>query len=250
MSTTSASASDIVEVNRRFYDHLWLGTRLSRPEHFNTWPLVSELAARAEKRLEIGPGMRPRLPIAGSAFLDLSAPAVAELERRGGMARIGSALELPYPSGSIDLLCAFDVVEHLDDDERVLAEIDRVLTDGGTLVLSVPLFQARWTDFDAQCGHFRRYEPERLQALLASHRLQVWRSAGYAGMQPARPWVVAMGMWFMRYMPRRARFFYNYVLMPIAMRLQQPLRFSDGMVDAAAIGADEVILVCRRRTTA
>jgi SAM-dependent methyltransferase len=245
---TPTPAADLVEVNRSFYDRLWRDTRLHPPERFNTWPLISTLAAQAPRRLEIGPGMRPRLPIAGSAFLDLSAPAVAALTARGGEARAGSALDLPFAPRSFDLVCAFDVVEHLEDDARVLDEIDRVLDDHGTLVMSVPLFQSRWTAFDAQCGHFRRYEPERLLGLLAARRLAVASSAGYAGMQPARPWVVDLGMWFTRAMPRRAMLLYNYVIMPIALRLQQPLVFAPGMVDAAALGLDEVVLVCRRTT--
>jgi hypothetical protein len=86
----------------------------------------------------------------------------------------------------------------------VFAEIDRVLSPAGTVVLSVPLFQARWTTFDAQCGHFRRYEPPALLERLRERGLVVAQSAGYAGMQPASPWVVGLGMWFLRNMPRRA----------------------------------------------
>ncbi len=193
--------------------------------------------------------MRPRLPIAGTSFVDLSAPAVAALNRLGGQAQVGSIMALPFAAGSFELVCAFDVIEHVADDAAAFAEIDRVLGDGGTLVLSVPLFQARWTAFDAQCGHYRRYEPAELLARLGERHLLVASSAGYAGMQPAKPWVVALGMWFLRNMPRRALFSYNYLIMPIALRLQQELRFAPGLVDAQAAGVDEVILVCQRAPT-
>lgn len=225
---------------------MWRDTRLHPPERFNTWPLLSELSAAAPRRLELGPGMRPRLPIAGTSFVDLSAPAVAALTRLGGQAQAGTIMALPFATGSFDLVCAFDVIEHVADDATVFAEIDRVLSEDGTLVLSVPLFQSRWTAFDAQCGHFRRYEPSDLLARLGERRLAVTRSAGYAGMQPAKPWVVAFGMWFLRNMPRRALFAYNHLIMPIALRMQRELSFAPGMVDAAGAGVDEVILVCRR----
>ena len=58
--------------------------RLERPDGFNTWPLVSGLLGVAPERLEIGPGLRPRLPIAGTHFLDISAPAIERLRARGG----------------------------------------------------------------------------------------------------------------------------------------------------------------------
>jgi hypothetical protein len=60
-------------VNRAFNDALWRVVNVP-PRKFNTWPLLSQLAAAAPDRLEIGPGMRPRLPIEGTHFIDLSAP--------------------------------------------------------------------------------------------------------------------------------------------------------------------------------
>jgi SAM-dependent methyltransferase len=241
-SAPAAAAAALTAVNRRFYDRLWGGSRLLPPERFSTWPLVSGLAAQAPARLEIGPGLRPRLPLAGTRFIDLSPAAVARLAAAGGQAEVGSALELPATARSIDLLCALDVVEHVVDDARVFGELERVLAADGTLLLSAPLFAARWTPFDAICGHHRRYEPDELRARLAAHGLRIVQSAAY-GMQP-RQWLVDLGLWFMKWMPRRAMFFYNLGL-PLALRLQPPLALRAG--DAALDGiADEVLLVCRR----
>jgi len=65
-------------------------------------------------------------------------------------------------------------------------------------------------------------------------------------MQP-RQWLVDFGMFWFRVMPRRAMFFYNYVLMPIGLKLQQPLLLRAG-TDALTNGShDEVLLVCRRK---
>lgn len=237
-----SAAAALAAVNRAFYDRLWGGSRLLRPERFPTWPLVRELAARAPTRLEIGPGLRPRLPLAGTRFVDLSPAAVARLNAGGGQAEVGSALDLPVAARSVSLVCALDVVEHVVDDERVFAELVRVLAADGTLLMSAPLFAARWTPFDAICGHHRRYEPDELRARLARHGLCIAQSAPY-GMQP-RQWLVDLGLWFMKWMPRRAMFFYNLAL-PLALRFQPPLALVEG--DAAlAGGADEVLLVCRR----
>jgi len=239
------SGRDAIAVNRAFYDGLWQKVRWPPPERFNTWPLIERWCAEAPTRLEVGPGMRPRLPTAGTSFLDLSDTCVARLRQAGADAHCGSATELPFADRRFALVCAFDIVEHVDDDRRVLSELVRVLADDGRLVLSLPLFAARWTPFDAMCGHVRRYEPPAVLAMLAEHGLEIVESGGY-GMQP-RQWLVDFGMFWFRAMPRRAMLLYNYVLMPIGLKMQPTLTLSAG-TDALTNGAhDEVLLVCRRR---
>lgn len=71
------------------------------------------------------------------------------------------------PEGSVfDLVCAFEVLEHIDDDAGALAEWIRFVRPGGHLLLSVPAFQSRFGPMDVHAGHFRRYSPEDLTSLL------------------------------------------------------------------------------------
>ena len=116
MSSNTAT-EDLALVNQRFYDALWSYSRLVRPERFNTWPLLSELASRSPSRLEVGPGLRPRSPIAGTRFIDISPPVVARLNAEGGVASEGAIAFLPFADGSFDLVCVFDVIEHIADDQ-------------------------------------------------------------------------------------------------------------------------------------
>lgn len=245
-ASTVSDATDAAAINRAFYDHLWQRVHWPPPERFNTWSLVAEWCAEAPTRLEIGPGMRPRLPVAGSHFIDLSETCVARLRQGGAQAECASATALPFADRAFALVCAFDIVEHVEDDRRVLQEMVRVLADGGRLVLSVPLFAARWTPFDAMCGHVRRYEPPAVLALLADHGLEVVASGGF-GMQP-RQWLVDLGMFLFRVMPRRSMFFYNYLIMPIVLKVQRPLRLTAGSDALTNGGNDEVLLVCRRKS--
>ncbi|MBA3708802.1 MAG: class I SAM-dependent methyltransferase [Planctomycetes bacterium] len=241
------AAVDMTTVNRDFYDALWRDAVLQSPERFNTWQTLSALADGARDRLEVGPGLRPRLPIAGTTFIDLSPPAVARLAESGGLAQSGDATALPFADASFDLVCAFDIVEHVADDEAVFRELSRVTRPGGTLVLSVPLHPSGWTEFDAMVGHFRRYEPELLRQRIADHGFAIERSAIF-GMQPNNTWLLRFGMWWLKNCRRRAMFFYNRLFLPISLRFQKPLQFSDGMVDGA--GVDEVMLICRRKAAA
>jgi len=71
---------------------------------------------------------------------------------------------LPFAAASFDLVCALDIIEHVDDENGALAEISRVTKPGGTLLVSTPLHPSRWTPFDDFVGHKRRYEPPTLLA--------------------------------------------------------------------------------------
>jgi len=244
-ASTARSRTDfeLLEANRRFYDEMWTDAGLVEPERFNTWPLVSALAATASLRLEVAPGLRPRLPIAGTYFVDISAPALATLRQRGGRAVIGPISALPFRDASFDLICALDIVEHVDDDDRALFELARVCTPGATLLLSTPLHPSRWTPFDDFVGHRRRYEPHELLAKLAANGLAVERSAIF-GMRPRSSRLVEIGMWWLTNERERAMRWYNR-LMPILLRFRKRLEFVPGAIDMCDM--DEVLLVCRRQ---
>lgn len=230
------------DVNREFYDTLWREARLVEPERFNTWALVEPLAAHDARRLEIGPGLRPRMPLEGTVFVDGSPPAVAALRAGGGRALLGHVGRLPFRDASFALIGAFDIIEHVEDDASVFREISRVLDADGCLLCSVPLHQTAWTGFDTFVGHFRRYDPGAFERRLAEHGLRVVESAVY-GMQPKSKWLLEFGVWMMRHDRARAMRWYNWFL-PIRLRLQKPLRFVPGLVNQ--LDVDEIVAVCRR----
>lgn len=70
------------------------------------------------------------------------------------------------PSESFDLVCAFEVIEHISDDCGALkAWAERLKPDGRVLV-SVPAWPERFGPSDERVGHMRRYTPSDLDALL------------------------------------------------------------------------------------
>jgi len=65
-----------------------------------------------------------------------------------------------------DLVCAFEVLEHIEDDAAAVREWAARLRPGGWLLLSVPAHQHRFGAADELVGHFRRYDPGAMTALL------------------------------------------------------------------------------------
>jgi SAM-dependent methyltransferase len=66
-----------------------------------------------------------------------------------------------------DLVVAFEVIEHIEDDASALAAWASHLRPGGWLLLSTPAWQKRFGPADEMVGHFRRYDPPVLRSRLA-----------------------------------------------------------------------------------
>jgi SAM-dependent methyltransferase len=246
-SATNNPAADnqatLLARNRTFYESLWGGAWLLEAQHFNTWPLVQQLLAAHPRRLEVAPGLRPRLPTADTTFIDISEQALGVLQQHGGRASSASICRLPFPDQSFDLICALDIIEHVSDDQSALSELSRVAAPGAILLLSTPLHPQWWTPFDEFVGHYRRYEPERLLSLLAQHGFQIEQSARF-GMKPKSSFWVDVGMWFLKHRRKQAMWWYNRVL-PYTAKKQAPLALQDGLLPTGDTG--EVFLVCRKQ---
>ena len=78
----------------------------------------------------------------------------------------GSGYELPFAAGSFDLVCLFDTLEHIPDDELALREVRRVLKPGAAVFVSAPAYAWLWSQNDETAHHFRRYTASRLRTVL------------------------------------------------------------------------------------
>jgi SAM-dependent methyltransferase len=83
---------------------------------------------------------------------------------------------LPFRTGSVDLMLALDVIEHLDDDDAALAELARIAAPNARLGISVPAFQALWSAHDEAVGHRRRYSRSAATAALRRAGFDIRRS--------------------------------------------------------------------------
>jgi SAM-dependent methyltransferase len=80
---------------------------------------------------------------------------------------------LPFPSAGLDLVVAFDILEHIEEDHLAAAEIRRVLRPGGTALIAVPADMRLWSAHDAAVGHVRRYDRAGLLAVMDKAGLAV-----------------------------------------------------------------------------
>jgi SAM-dependent methyltransferase len=127
------------------------------------WALLGSAQAPAAPRvLDAGCGTGRNLAEYGApgraAGVDPSASAVAFCRARGldGVTQ-GEIERLPFDDGSFDLILATDVLEHVERDDRALAELRRVAAPGARLLVTVPAYRWLWSQHDDSHHHLRRY---------------------------------------------------------------------------------------------
>lgn len=82
----------------------------------------------------------------------------------------GSITELPFANDSYDLVCAFDVIEHVEEDGKAIAEMIRVCKPGGHIAITVPAYMFLWGSHDLVNHHYRRYTLQQLTRLIHQHQ--------------------------------------------------------------------------------
>jgi SAM-dependent methyltransferase len=95
----------------------------------------------------------------------------------------GDALELPYGDGTFDCVIASEILEHVPDDDRVIAELVRVVKPGGALAITVPRWLPErmcWALSDEyhanEGGHIRIYRAGALRDKVVAHGLRLSHS--------------------------------------------------------------------------
>jgi len=88
------------------------------------------------------------------------------------------ARALPYVD-EFDVVAAFDVIEHIEEDELVLRNLYRATRPGGRCVLSVPQHQWLWSPVDDEACHKRRYSARDLAEKARRAGFRVLRSTSF-----------------------------------------------------------------------
>jgi 2-polyprenyl-3-methyl-5-hydroxy-6-metoxy-1,4-benzoquinol methylase len=143
-------------------------------EHFARYRWAGQLAVGhtvldAGCGVGYGSAMLARAGATEVVGLDLSAKAVAAASAAAPANAsfvAGDVHALPFAAGRFELVVCFEVIEHVDAQDDVIAELARVLAPGGVLAISSPnrdVYPA------GNPHHLHEYVPEELRAALAAH---------------------------------------------------------------------------------
>lgn len=105
---------------------------------------------------------------AGVVFgCDLYPEAVEFARKKAGCCVLANDIMNPATEmGQFDLVCFFDVLEHLADESQTLKALRSFLKADGRLILTVPAHSSLWSYFDVAACHCRRYERAALTRVL------------------------------------------------------------------------------------
>jgi SAM-dependent methyltransferase len=138
-------------------------------------------AAAAEAHgtlLDIGCGMKPyRAALAPFVERHIGLEYSPETGYRGNLADFcGDAMNLPLGDETVDTILCTEVLEHIPDPEKAIAEFSRVLRPNGTIITTAPFFFPVHDDWD-----FFRYSPKGLAEIMERHGISVERIESLSG---------------------------------------------------------------------
>lgn len=149
------------------------------------WHWIERYMPRGVRTLDAGCGtgyMTRRLASLGNETVGLEHDATLADFARSTLANEAWQVpvhQMPLGDGSVRQLGEFgamiclDVLEHIEDDRAALRDLAAVLRPEGVLLISVPAMPALYGKRDEHIGHFRRYSPAMLRALIADAGLRL-----------------------------------------------------------------------------
>jgi len=134
--------------------------------------LISKFNLPLDARiLEIGSGTGGNLEMlaaygkVSALEMDASARAIAA-EKTGGQFDIRAGFcptDIPFSGEKFDLICIFDVLEHIEEDQATLVAVKGLLAENGRVLVTVPAYGFLWGTHDRFLYHKRRYSPAELK---------------------------------------------------------------------------------------
>jgi SAM-dependent methyltransferase len=91
------------------------------------------------------------------------------------------ARRIPY-ADEFDVIGAFDVLEHIAEDETVLAQLHRALKPGGGLLITVPQHPRLWSSADQFACHVRRYTASEIHSKVEQAGFEIVRSTSFVSL--------------------------------------------------------------------
>jgi len=108
--------------------------------------------------------------------MELNEAACAHAKSLGFEVTPGALPGAPFSMESFDLIGAFDVIEHIEDDYSAVADLAGLLRPGGRILATVPANPWMWSAHDKHHHHFRRYDIASFRALFEAAGLEIVRA--------------------------------------------------------------------------
>lgn len=124
--------------------------------------------------------LRQRAPDCAVTGLDADAAAIDLCSRddpKGTYRVCDLEVDPMAASGTVDVVIALDLVEHLRDDAGFVARVARCLKPGGVFAVNVPAHQWMFSQHDVNAGHLRRYAPRAIERLMRTQGLDLVHSS-------------------------------------------------------------------------
>ncbi len=154
---------------RRIIETLLRRHRLTEPT-----PVIADIGCGPGASLEMLRRLGQPLGI------DTSSRALVFCRERGETRLVcGGLPDLPIRDNSADIVCAFDVIEHVDDDRAAVENLVRVCKPGGIVFVTVPAHPSLWSEHDEINQHKRRYRRTQLAALARNLPVEVLQLSYY-----------------------------------------------------------------------
>jgi SAM-dependent methyltransferase len=151
-----------------------------------TWAL-GRYFPDAQRFLEIGCGIGvvlkalrdayPEIDLWGSDIYSAGLSSIAEHVSGVNLFQV-DARRIPFQN-EFDVIGAFDVLEHIDEDVAVLKEIYKALKSGGGIMVSVPQHPFLWSQRDEAVCHKRRYTRRELITKVQEAGIEVVRTTSF-----------------------------------------------------------------------
>ncbi len=126
--------------------------------------------SKKRKILDIGCGTGTELNVLKKygqvTALDMDITALNIIKKENCNIVEGNIENIELAKENYDCICCFDILEHINNDEKVLKKIYSALKPGGYLLFTVPAFGYLFSTHDKYSGHIRRYTKKDLQIKL------------------------------------------------------------------------------------
>jgi len=140
-----------------------------------------------KKFLEIGCGTgfvlsgisqaNPHMEITGSEIFQSGLSCAARRIPSGNFMRM-DARNIPFVA-EFDAIGAFDVLEHIEEDELVLSQIHKAIKPDGILLVTVPQHPRLWSTSDEYACHVRRYTRHQIESKISQSGFEIIRSSSF-----------------------------------------------------------------------